>query len=230
MLDLGMTADDVKAWRKAERKRLIAARNSLDAATRELYRQRIDAHLERAFPGLAAARLAFCWPIGGEYDARRLVDTLRARGAVTALPVVVGPGQPLLFREWHPGVALAAGPLGIPYPEDSAPVAPTAALLPMLGWDEAGYRLGYGGGFFDRTLASLAKKPVTIGVSYELARLQTIQPQSWDVPMDWVVTERGTYRRDPEGLVFLGEHVSGEPSASASPVCYAAEIDPPPRA
>ena len=221
-----MTADEVKSWRKAERDWLIAARENLDAATLERLRQRIDAYLWRSFPGLAAAKLAFCWPIRAEYDARRLAQRLRERGAVTALPVVVAPGQPLVFREWHPGVALASGPLGIPYPVGSDPVVPTAALLPMNGWDEAGYRLGYGSGFFDRTLASLAKKPVVIGVSYELAKLKTIRPQSWDIPMDWVVTERGIYRRDPEGLVFLGEPVAGEPSALASPVCYAAEVDP----
>jgi 5-formyltetrahydrofolate cyclo-ligase len=197
-----MTADDVKSWRKAERERLIAARESLDAAT-----------------------LALWWPIRGEYDARRLAERLREQGAVTALPVVVAPRQPLVFREWHPGVALASGPLGIPYPVSSETVVPTAALVPMNGWDEAGYRLGYGGGFFDRTLASLAKKPVVIGVSYELARLKTIQPQSWDIPMDWVVTERGIYRRDPDGLVFLGVPLAGESSALASPVCYAAEVD-----
>jgi len=222
-----MTADEVKSWRKAERDRLIAAREGLDAATLGLFRQRIDAHLWRSFPGLTAARLAFCWPIRGEYDARPLTHKLRERGAVTALPVVVAPRQPLVFREWHPGVALASGPFGIPYPVDSESVVPTAALLPMLGWDEGGYRLGYGAGFFDRTLASLTKKPVVIGVSYELAKMKTIRPQSWDIPMDWVVTERGTYRRDPEGLVFLGEPVAGEPSALTSPVCYAAEVDPP---
>jgi 5-formyltetrahydrofolate cyclo-ligase len=217
---------EVKAWRKAERDRLVAARERLDAATRERLRGRIDAHLWRSFPGLAAARLAFCWPIRGEYDARRLAERLRARGAVTALPVVVAPRQPLVFREWHPGVPLASGPLGIPYPVGSDPVVPTAALVPMNGWDDAGYRLGYGGGFFDRTLASLATKPVVIGVSYELARMPTIRPQSWDVPMDWVVTECGTYRRDPDGLVFLGEPVAGEPSLLSSPTCYAAEVDP----
>jgi 5-formyltetrahydrofolate cyclo-ligase len=221
-----MTADDVKSWRKAERARLIAARESLDATTLALWRQRIDAHLWRSFPGLAAAKLAFCWPIRGEYDARHLAQRLRECGATTALPVVVAPGQPLLFREWHPGVPLAPGPLGIPYPVNSDPVVPTAVLLPLNGWDEAGHRLGYGGGFFDRTLASLTTKPVAIGVGYEMAKMKTIRPQSWDIPMDWVVTERGIYRRDPEGLVFLGEPVAGEPSAVASPVCYAAEIDP----
>jgi 5,10-methenyltetrahydrofolate synthetase len=216
----------VKSWRRAERERLIAARERLDAATRERLRQRIDAHLWGSFPGLAAARVGFCWPIRGEYDARGLAERLRACGAVTALPVVIAPRQPLAFREWHPGVALASGPLGIPYPVGSDLVVPTAVLVPMNGWDGAGHRLGYGGGFFDRTLASMATKPVAIGVGYELARIETIRPQGWDIPMDWVVTERGVYRRDPEGLVFLGAPASGGPSALASPACYAAEVDP----
>jgi hypothetical protein len=93
----------------------------------------------------------------------------------------------------------------------------------MNGWDAGGYRLGYGGGFFDRTLASLANKPVVIGVSYELGRLETIHPQSWDVPMDYVVTERGVYRRDPEGLVFLAAPEPGGSGVVSSPVCYADE-------
>ncbi|MEW6688509.1 MAG: 5-formyltetrahydrofolate cyclo-ligase [Pseudomonadota bacterium] len=221
-----MNTDQLKAWRKAERARLIAAREALGAEAREKIRHRIDAHLERAFPGLATAKLAFCWPIRGEYDARHIARTLRSRGALTALPVVVARGQPLIFREWHPGVALAKGPLDIPYPVDSPLVVPEAVLLPMNGWDAAGYRLGYGGGFFDRTLKNFAKRPAVIGVTCELARIETIHPQSWDVPVDWVVTERGIYRRDPEGLAFLGEPPAGEPSALASPVCYAAEIAP----
>jgi len=225
-----MSLDEVKAWRKAERTRLLAARTSIDATTLEAWRQRIDSHLSRAFPGLAGAKLAFYWPMRGEYDARPLTQKLRERGAVTALPVVVGPEQPLVFHEWHPGVALASGALGIPYPVDSNPIVPTVVLLPMVGWDEAGHRLGYGGGFFDRTLASLKKKAVAIGIGYELARVKTIQPQTWDIPMDWIVTERGTYRRDPEGLVFLGEPAGGEVSALASPVCYAAEVDDLPHA
>ena len=213
-------------WRKGERRRLIAAREALDASTLAHLRHRIDAALARSFPGLARATLAFCWPIRGEYDARHLARTLRGRGALTALPVVVAPKQPLVFREWHPGVELARGPLDIPYPKASAEVVPTAVLLPMNGWDGAGYRLGYGGGFFDRTLAALEKRPAVIGVAYELARMETIHPQPWDIPVDWVVTERGVYRRDPGGLAFLGEPVEGEPSALASPVCYADEVAP----
>jgi 5-formyltetrahydrofolate cyclo-ligase len=221
-----MTSDELRTWRNAERERLIAERERLDPATLERLRRHIDAHLERSFPGLAAAKVAFCWPVRGEYDARLLTRTLRERGAVTALPVVVGPGQPLAFREWHPGVMLASGPLGIPYPASSDPVVPTLVLVPLSGWDEAGHRLGYGGGFFDRTLASLPKRPIAIGVGYELGRMPTIRPQAWDIPMDWIVTERGVYRRDPGGLVFLGDAAPGPPGALASPLCYADEIAP----
>ena len=221
-----MHPDQLKTWRRSERNRLIAARAALGPATLERLRLRIDAHLARAFPGLASAKLAFCWPVKGEYDARHLVRTLRERGALSALPVVVAPRQPLKFREWHPGVKMAVGPLDIPYPADSPEVAPDAVLLPMNGWDLAGYRLGYGGGFFDRTLASLSKRPAVIGVSYEMAKMPTIHPQNWDIPVNWVVTERGIYRRDQDKLAFLGEPPAGEPSRLASPVCYADEIAP----
>jgi 5-formyltetrahydrofolate cyclo-ligase len=212
----------LKAWRRCERERLIAARAAIAPATLDSWRRRIDGYLERSFPGLARCRLAFCWPIKGEYDARHLARTLRARGALTALPVVVAPKTPLIFREWHPGIVLAKGPLDIPYPVDSQELTPDAALLPMNGWDLQGYRLGYGGGFFDRTLAALAKKPLAVGISYEMAKLDTIYPQAWDIPMDYVVTERGVYRRDPEGLVFLGEPDQGS-GTLASPVCFADE-------
>jgi 5-formyltetrahydrofolate cyclo-ligase len=212
----------LRAWRRAERERLIAARAALSPGTLDSWRRRIDGYLERSFPGLARCRLAFCWPIRGEYDARHLARTLRTRGALTGLPVVVAPKTPLIFREWHPGIVLAKGPLDIPYPVNSQQLTPDAVFLPMNGWDAQGYRLGYGGGFFDRTLAALATKPLTIGISYEMAKLDTIYPQPWDVPMDYVVTEQGVYRRDPEGLVFLGEPDQGS-GMLASPVCFADE-------
>src|ERR1700741_510697 len=101
----------LKAWRKAERERLIAARVAVEPTVLDSWRRRMDITLERSFPGLARCRLAFCWPIKGEYDARHLARTARERGALTALPVVVAPKQPLIFREWHPGVRLARGPL-----------------------------------------------------------------------------------------------------------------------
>jgi 5,10-methenyltetrahydrofolate synthetase len=222
---MSIDGETLKSWRKAQRERLIEERSRLDPGTLEGWRHRIDGFLERSFPGLAGRRVAFCWPIKNEYDARHFARTLRDRSALTALPVVVAPKQPLVFREWHPGVALAKGALDIPYPVASAEVVPEAVLLPMNGWDLQGYRLGYGAGFFDRTLASLTQRPIVIGISYEQARLPTIHPQPWDIPVDYLVTERGVYRRDPEGLAFLGEPQAGDdPSPLSSPVCYAGEV------
>ena len=199
-----MHGDELKRWRSAERARLVAAREALNGETLEALREEIDRHLREGFRGLSSGILAFCWPIRGEYDARHLAKTLRERGALTALPAIVGKGKPLVFREWHPGVELARGPLDIPYPVNSRELVPDHVVLPMNGWDESGYRLGYGAGYFDRTLASLQKRPLVIGVSYELARMPTIHPQGWDIQMDWVVTERGRYRRESTGLSFTG--------------------------
>jgi 5,10-methenyltetrahydrofolate synthetase len=200
-----MNPDDLKSWRKAERQRLIAARTAVDAATLGDWRTRIDRHLESGFADLARGVVAFCWPVLAEYDPRYLGRTLRERGAVTALPVVVAPRTPLAFREWHPGVPLAVGAMRIPYPVDSPAVIPDTVLLPMNGWDAQGYRLGYGAGYFDRTLAGLAERPRVIGVAYEMARIETIHPQAWDIPADFVVTERGLYRRAADGwLVHTG--------------------------
>src|SRR5262245_11998642 len=137
-----MDQKDLLRWRKSERARLIGLREKLDSATLEDFRQRMDRSIERSFPGLASARLAFCWPIRGEYDARYVARTLRERGALTALPVVVAPKTPLMFREWHPGVELVNGVMDIPYPANSREIVPDAVLLPMNGWDEQGYRLG----------------------------------------------------------------------------------------
>ena len=167
---------------------------------------RIDTHLERAFPGFANGTLAICWPFKNEYDPRFLAHRLRERGARTALPVVVAPRLPLIFRPWKPGDELAKGVYDIPYPASGDPVVPDYALVPMNAFDAGGFRLGYGGGFFDRTLAHLRsadpKRPVAIGVTHELARIETIHPQVHDIPMDFVATELGVYERVNGTLVL----------------------------
>ena len=198
-----MTADldALKAWRKQERLRLVASREAVDPATLAQWRERMDDCPERRIPDLAKGVVGFCWPIKSEYDARYVAKRLRARGAVTAMPVVVAPRTPLVFREWHPGVRLAEGAMKIPYPLDSREVIPDTVLLPMNGWDAGGYRLGYGAGFFDRTLAGLAARPRVIGVTYEIARMETIHPQDWDIPVDFVVTEERLYRRVQGGTL-----------------------------
>jgi len=212
---------DLAAWRKRERERLLHERDALTGEVLAERRAQMDIHIERTFPDLVHGVVAFCWPYRNEYDVRHLAAALRRRGAKTAMPVVVAPKTSLIFREWHPGVELVTGPLGIPYPVGSPELLPDNVLLPMLGWDGDGYRLGYGGAFFDRTLAALVKRPRVIGLAYEQAYLKTISPQPHDIPVDFVVTERGVYRRDGEGLKFL-DNAGG----FSSPPCYAGEIAP----
>jgi 5,10-methenyltetrahydrofolate synthetase len=223
------TPTDISAWRKERRKALLARREAADRATFERWCAAIDAHLELGFPGLARGTLGFCWPYRGEHDARHVAAHFRARGARTALPVVKQARAPLVFREWHPGVALAPGALGIPFPVDSPEVRPDAVLVPVVGFDDAGYRLGYGGGFFDRTLAAAeaGARPAAIGIAFELCRLPTIHPQPHDVPMDYVVSERGIYRRDGAKLEFLGAPRPGADGGLTSPVCYAGDAERP---
>ena len=194
------------SWRKTLRSELLARRQALPADQVQACRLSMDRHLQHGFPDLAKGVAAFCWPIRKEYDARHLMRDLRRRGATTALPVVLAPKSPLVFREWHPGVAMALGKLDIPYPATGAELRPDTVLLPMNGFDRQGYRLGYGGGFFDRTLEALRdRKPLVIGVTYESCAIETLHPQPWDIPVDYVVTERGLYRRNPDALAFLGE-------------------------
>ncbi len=201
-----MDIAQLKAWRKQLRAELIARRLAANPEERASWNEAIGNHLLRAFPNLAHGVVAFCWPHQNEFDARFLMHELRNRGALTALPIVAAPKTPLIFREWHPGVKIAKGVYDIPYPVDSPEVIPNTVLVPMNGFDEQGHRLGYGGGYFDRTLASLKKHPCVIGVTYELARVPTIQPQSYDIPMDYIVTECGVYERSSDKIELLTCH------------------------
>jgi len=215
-----MRQSELMTWRKNLRRELIASRQAVPADRLHAWRIAMDGHLQYGFPRLAQGVVAFCWPIRNEYDARHLLRHLREQGATAALPVVLAPDTPLIFREWHPGVEMALGKLDIPYPKAGAELLPDTVLLPMNGFDRAGYRLGYGGGFFDRTLAALKDpRPTVIGVGFELGAIDTIRPQPWDIPMDYVVTERGVYRRTSGGgggeLEFIG--VPGEAKPSCSP-------------
>jgi 5-formyltetrahydrofolate cyclo-ligase len=190
--------EDVKAWRTRVRKALLARRV---AATREDHSRwcaAIDAQLERLLETLPRGTVAFCWPYRREHDARPTVLRLLEKGARAALPVVVAPRTPLDFREWRPGCEMEDDPHGIPMPTaKAARLAPDLVLLPMIGFDAAGYRLGYGSGFFDRTLASLERRPFVVGIGFEIGRLDSIRPQPHDIPLDCIVTERGVWPRSP---------------------------------
>jgi len=189
-----LDAAEVKTWRRGERERLIAWRMGVPAAERRAWGGRIEAAV-RELLAQRTGILGVYWPFRGEFDPRPLVDWVIAEGGGVALPVVVDKKGPLEYRAWRPSEALISGVWDIPIPEKREIVVPGAVLAPLVGYDEAGYRLGYGGGYFDRTLASLTPRAFAIGVGFERQRLETIHPQSFDVPMDVVVTETGIRRR-----------------------------------
>jgi 5-formyltetrahydrofolate cyclo-ligase len=179
---------EVKVWRRSERERLIAWRMALAPATRRAAGQRIAASLEEIVaerPGV----LGVYWPFRAEFDPRPLMDALIATGRSVALPVVIDKKGPLEYRIWAPGEPLVAGVWDIPIPEKRDIVVPAMVLAPLVGFDRACYRLGYGGGYFDRTLAALSPRPLAIGVGFAAQEIATICPQPFDIPMDLIVTE-----------------------------------------
>ena len=181
-------AREVARWRKAERRRLITARLALSVAVRQECAARVAADLDRLVPTSPATIVSVYWPFRGELDLRAWMAAAHARGIRVALPVVVAKGVPLVFREWHPRARLEPGVWNIPVPADGAAVSPTVVIAPLVGFDSDAYRLGYGGGFFDRTLAALSPRPLAIGVGHPPGRLASIYPQPHDIAMDWIVT------------------------------------------
>ena len=131
------------------------------------------------------------WPMRHELDPRPLLDALHLRGHPCARPVVVGRGLPLVFRAWSPGDALIDAAFGTRAPPEDAPaLTPGLLLVPMLAYDDRGYRLGYGGGFYDRSLAALAA-PITVGCAYQAQAIDEVPTDNHDRRLDWIVTEQG---------------------------------------
>lgn len=180
---------DVARWRKAERKRLIALRMASSAADRTKSAARIAAGLDRIIGRVSGQIIATYWPFRGEPDLRHWTIKVIERGGRIALPVVIRKDWPLEFRIWSPGDPLERGVWNILTPSRGPAVRPDVVVAPVVGFDSAGYRLGYGGGFYDRTLARMTGKPMTIGIGYEAARLPTIYPQPHDIALSAIVTD-----------------------------------------
>jgi len=189
-------ARDVARWRKAERTRLRDARMKLSVDERRVISERLSHHLGNFltahFGDLAGRVFSAYWPIKGEPDLRPLMADLHARGVKVALPLVEQKASPLVFRRWTPETHMVRGDWNIPVPPPEAEaVLPDITLAPVVGWDKEGYRLGYGGGYFDRTLAALSPRPFSIGIGFEAAHLATIFPQPHDIGLDVILTEAG---------------------------------------
>jgi len=207
--------EDIGQWRKARRTELLALRSAVSKSQHREWTAVITRLLVQGFPLLRSMAISFYWPFKGEFDPRFAIRHFRQRGATVALPEVVRKQMPLQFRAWWPGVSVAKGVFDLPVPEGTALVRPQALLIPPVGFDERGYRLGYGGGYFDRTLAAMTPQPLKIGVAFELSKIASIWPQDHDIPMDFIVTEAGIHGVGRDGLELIADPQRAAARASA---------------
>ncbi len=163
----------------------------LPASAHRLASNAVRHHLGEFLLSRPPGVIAFCMPMRGEIDCQPLIERLITFGWQAAMPVVRALNAPMEFFAWWPEAPMSFDPYGIPVPATHRSHAPDVLLLPVVAFDRAGYRLGYGGGYFDRTLAVLRPRPLTIGVGFDLAEMADLQPQPHDVPLDMIVTESG---------------------------------------
>lgn len=183
----------VVAHRAELRRARVAARLALPAETHQQLSALLESHLEHLLLACAPRIVGFCWPYRAEFDSRPLLMRRLAEDAALrlCLPVVGARDQPMAFRAWQADSVMQDDRYGIPCPVAGELLRPDLLLIPVNVFDAQGYRLGYGAGHFDRTLAALSPMPLVIGLGFELARVDSIAPQAHDVPLDAVVTEAG---------------------------------------
>lgn len=187
----------------AERK--LALRKALSQARRDAGSQpaandALDARLRALLERLAPRTVGFYWPLPGEFDARAAVLAWRdaQAGRQAALPVIREQRAPLEFHAWDAATPMREGHHRIPEPASGVVVVPDLLLIPCVGFDTWLYRLGYGGGYYDRTLAAWPGDalPVTVGIAYEACRVDALPAEDHDLAMRWVVTDEETYVAD----------------------------------
>jgi 5,10-methenyltetrahydrofolate synthetase len=181
----------IAKWREEQRKRLVEKRLALSSIERAELDRRIIAQLDVILNSLErVTTLSIYWPFRGEPDLRGwAIERMARHGTSFALPVVTEKAAPLEFRHWTSDTNMERGVWGIPVPAGSPVVTPDVVIAPLVGFDRARYRLGYGGGYFDCTLQSMANRPVSIGVGYAWSELETIHPQPHDIPLDYIVAK-----------------------------------------
>lgn len=187
----------VNAWRKQTRARLIEERIRLAAHVRRAQSEEAKRRLVENVNFPAFETIGLYWPIRGEIDCRDIARVHVEQGRIVALPVVVERGKPVEFWRWRPGARMGRGLWDIPIPLEREVVQPDALIIPLVGFDDACYRLGYGGGYYDRTLAAATKRPYCVGLGYSHGALATIYPQMHDIPLDMIVSDRVLIRTQP---------------------------------
>jgi 5,10-methenyltetrahydrofolate synthetase len=181
----------IATWRRQQRAVLLAKREAISSETRQQAAQYVAARLNEYIAASGCSSIGLYWPIKHEINLRSWAqDLAHGNKVVLCLPVVVARKAPLEYWRWQHGEKLARGIWDIPVPARRDVVIPDLMLAPLVGFDRANYRLGYGGGYFDRTLTALSPPPMVIGVGYAFSALDSIFPQPHDIPMDAVVTDQ----------------------------------------
>ena len=186
--------EQVRLWRKLVRNDLLRRRAALSVEALRAASERAAARLLEAVDLGAYPVLGFCWPIRGEFDVRDIARRHLAGGGRAALPVIVQRSAPVEFWSWQPGAPMQKGVWDIPVPKERLLLQPDAIIVPLVGFDRSGFRLGYGGGYFDRTLAAARPRPYAIGLGYEDSALPSIYPQPHDIAMNLIVTDESVHR------------------------------------
>ena len=194
------SVQDVALWRDALRARLRAERAALTPEGRAAMAASILPRLRKLtqarFPdGLSGRRIVAYLPMNGEIDLIDWMRDLHAGGATVAVPQTRSRHLPFLFCRWHPGKANRATARYCPggAADCEEVTAPEMIVVPMLGWDAGGFRLGYGSGMFDRTLSRIPSDALRIGIALQRAHVQSLCPQPFDIRMHHIVTESATH-------------------------------------
>jgi 5-formyltetrahydrofolate cyclo-ligase len=181
----------IAAWRQQLRTDLVLRRQAVPPDLRRQAAEIIGGKLTRLLHALDRHVVGFYWPIRHEINLNPWAHALaQSENATLCLPVIIKPGTPLEYWRWTPKSKMQPGFWNIPVPVERDPITPDVVLAPLVGFDARGYRLGNGGGYFDRTLAAIHPRPIAIGVGYDFGALETIEPQPHDIPMDAILTEQ----------------------------------------
>ena len=189
--------DERAADKQALRTTLLAQRQELPD---RLHRAELLLRVMRIWlVGRTDSTIGAYWPIKGEFDPLPALHRWKEDGELSdapqrrriALPVINKQHKTMTFHSWYPGCPMEEDAYGIPKPKDTEVIVPTLLFVPCVGYGPGGYRLGYGGGFYDRTLASLQPKPVTVGLGYSHGWLPGLEPEAHDVPLDALLNDEG---------------------------------------
>ena len=188
------TAQDAK---KELRKRLIAQRKLLIEDPE--HAARLQEVLRIWLVGRPDTAIGAYWPIHGEFDALPALHRWKEDGELLDLPEPRRIGLPVMdkvhktleFHAWYPGCPMEDDAFGIPKPKDTPTFMPTLLFVPCVGYSYGGYRLGYGGGFYDRTLAALSPRPFTVGLGYHIGYVEDFEPELHDIPLDAILCDNG---------------------------------------